>query len=84
MRNLIEIATGDDRGLADAARAKDAATETHRSLADEQAAVSIEEFSLWYGQSQALFDVSMIVPRGGKRLVSPRKNQQSNGNLTTP
>jgi len=39
-------------------------TEVHRALADEEAAVSIEDFSLWYGQTQALFDVSMIVPTG--------------------
>jgi len=50
--------------LKDAARAKDATTETHKSLAAEEASVSIEEFSLWYGQAQALFDVSMIVPKG--------------------
>ncbi|HXC49471.1 MAG TPA: hypothetical protein VN634_01185 [Candidatus Limnocylindrales bacterium] len=52
-----------DTVLDDAARAKDAATETHRSLAGEEAAVTIEKFCLWYGQSQALFDVSMIVAR---------------------
>src|SRR5262245_29090479 len=40
------------------------ATETHRSLDSEEAAVSIEKFNLWYGQTQALFDVSMIVPKG--------------------
>jgi phosphate transport system ATP-binding protein len=40
------------------------ATETHRSLATEEAAISIDRFSLWYGAAQALFDVSMIVPRG--------------------
>jgi phosphate transport system ATP-binding protein len=54
----------DARGLTDALADHDTATETHRSLAGEEAAVSIEEFSLWYGQSQALFDVSMIVPKG--------------------
>src|SRR5690349_4419153 len=40
------------------------ATETHRSLEDEEAAVEVERFNLWYGQTQALFDVSMIVPKG--------------------
>ena len=58
------MTTFDEKGLAEAGRAKDAATETHRSLAAEEASVSIEEFCLWYGQTQALFDVSMIVPRG--------------------
>src|SRR5689334_13780044 len=41
-----------------------AATDVHRSLESEEAAVSIERFCLWYGHSQALFDVSMIVPKG--------------------
>lgn len=41
-----------------------AATETHASLASEEAAVSIENFCLWYGEQQALFDVSMVVPQG--------------------
>ena len=50
--------------LPQAAGEENPATEVHRSLADEEAAVSVEEFSLWYGQTQALFDVSMIVPRG--------------------
>jgi phosphate transport system ATP-binding protein len=40
------------------------ATDIHRSLSGEEAAVSVEEFNLWYGQTQALFDVSMIVPKG--------------------
>lgn len=39
-------------------------TEVHESLAKEEAAVSIENFSLWYGETRALFDVSMIVPKG--------------------
>ncbi len=39
-------------------------TEVHGSLAAEEAAVSVEQFSLWYGPTQALFDVSMIVPKG--------------------
>jgi len=46
------------------APAADHVTETHRSLAEEEAAVAVESFCLWYGQSQALFDVSMIVPKG--------------------
>jgi phosphate transport system ATP-binding protein len=50
--------------LHEVVRDHDAATETHRSLDSEEAAVSIEDFCLWYGASQALFDVSMIVPKG--------------------
>jgi phosphate transport system ATP-binding protein len=50
--------------LPDASAKETPATETHRSLADEEEAISIECFNLWYGQAQALFDVSMIVPKG--------------------
>ncbi|MFN2426155.1 MAG: phosphate ABC transporter ATP-binding protein PstB [Candidatus Binatia bacterium] len=39
-------------------------TEIHDSLSGEEAAISINDFSLWYGQAQALFGVSMIVPKG--------------------
>ncbi|HEY2773156.1 MAG TPA: phosphate ABC transporter ATP-binding protein PstB [Candidatus Binatia bacterium] len=48
----------------DAVPGHEGPTEVHRSLEGEEAAVSIERFSLWYGQAQALFDVSMIVPAG--------------------
>ncbi|MBI5503264.1 MAG: phosphate ABC transporter ATP-binding protein [Deltaproteobacteria bacterium] len=50
--------------LAAAARGERVATETHAALAGEEAAVAIDNFSLWYGSSQALYDVSMIIPRG--------------------
>ena len=50
--------------LQDAIRDHGGATETHRSLDAEEAAVSIEGFCLWYGATQALHDVSMIVPKG--------------------
>ncbi|MFO7764881.1 MAG: phosphate ABC transporter ATP-binding protein PstB [Pelovirga sp.] len=33
------------------------------AINDEQAAVSINNFNLWYGKTQALFDVSMDVPK---------------------
>ena len=61
-------AAADMRGTADplaaAARGEQVATETHDTLAGEQAAVAIENFSLWYGSTQALYDISMILPRG--------------------
>ncbi len=39
-------------------------TEVHAALGGEQAILEVDRFNLWYGQKQALFDVSMIVPRG--------------------
>jgi len=53
-----------DESLAAAARGKRVATKTHAALAGEEAAVAVENFSLWYGSSQALYDVSMVIPRG--------------------
>jgi phosphate transport system ATP-binding protein len=40
------------------------ATEIHPALAGEEAAIDVVSFCLWYGANQALFDISMIVPRG--------------------
>ncbi|MCB9903713.1 MAG: phosphate ABC transporter ATP-binding protein [Planctomycetes bacterium] len=39
-------------------------TETHEELAAEDPVVGIEDFDLHYGATQALFGVSMCVPRG--------------------
>jgi phosphate transport system ATP-binding protein len=36
----------------------------HRAVYDEQPVVEIEHFSLWYGAKQALFDVTMPIPKG--------------------
>lgn len=58
--------------LAAIARGEHVGTETHPSVAHEEAVLSIENFSLWYGAKQALFDVSMRVPRGKvTALVGP-------------
>ncbi len=35
----------------------------HESALAEQAELEIKQFSLWYGQSQALFDVTMPIPK---------------------
>jgi phosphate transport system ATP-binding protein len=58
------VSPRDRAELPDASAHGAPATETHASLDSEEAAVSIDAFNLWYGQSQALFDVSMIVPKG--------------------
>jgi len=36
----------------------------HEALSGRDVVVEIENFNLWYGQKQALFGVSMVVPRG--------------------
>ncbi len=36
----------------------------HPALAHEKPVLEIREFRLWYGAAQALFDISMAVPRG--------------------
>ena len=36
----------------------------HKSVANEKYILSVEKFCLWYGQTQALFSVSMGIPKG--------------------
>ena len=36
----------------------------HEELASEQPALEVEDFNLWYGKAQALFDVGMTCPQG--------------------
>jgi phosphate transport system ATP-binding protein len=36
----------------------------HRQVYDELPVLEIDNFSLWYGQKQALFDVTMRIPKG--------------------
>ncbi|MBL8858422.1 MAG: phosphate ABC transporter ATP-binding protein [Planctomycetes bacterium] len=39
-------------------------TEVHAGVLEEDPVLDIEGFQLWYGSKQALFDVSMRIPRG--------------------
>jgi phosphate transport system ATP-binding protein len=39
-------------------------TEIHAALASEEPVINIQHFSLWYGQKQALFDITLPVSRG--------------------
>ncbi len=39
-------------------------TRIHPELAEEESILDISDFNLWYGEKQALFDVSMTLPRG--------------------
>jgi phosphate transport system ATP-binding protein len=46
------------------ARGESIPTETHPAVNNEEPVLEIGDFCLWYGQKQALFDVSMVIPRG--------------------
>ena len=43
---------------------KSFAAQVHAAVRADDPVLAIEDFSLWYGQKQALFQVSMPVPRG--------------------
>ena len=45
-------------------RGEQVETYVHQSLNQEPPVVCVEHFSLWYGLKQALFEVSMNIPRG--------------------
>jgi len=52
-------------GVFEAIKRGDAfATETHPAINSEEIVLGIEKFKLWYGTAQALWDVSMKIPRG--------------------
>ena len=38
--------------------------EVHACMARKDAIVKVDDFSLWYGDKQALFNINMIMPRG--------------------
>jgi len=48
----------------DRSKAKQAWGGTHAAVLEHPAVVEIRDFRLWYGRKQALFDVSMNIPRG--------------------
>jgi phosphate transport system ATP-binding protein len=50
--------------LAAIARGETMPSEIHKSLQEEKAVLDVDNFKLWYGQAQALYDVSMGVPQG--------------------
>jgi phosphate transport system ATP-binding protein len=56
-------AAGENR-LDAIARGEPFATTTHPALAAERPVLEIEDFNLWYGAKQALFDVRMAIPAG--------------------
>ena len=46
------------------ARGESFESEIHSELRNERSILDVDQFSLWYGSKQVLFDVSMIIPRG--------------------
>src|SRR6476659_5139194 len=49
-----------------------AAPEIHKELAGEQKVLTVEDFNLWYGRTQALHNISMGIPAGKvTALVGP-------------
>ena len=39
-------------------------SEVHEVMYEKDAIVQVQDFNLWYGSKQALFDINMVVPRG--------------------
>jgi len=50
--------------LTEIAAGKTFPTETHRDVYKEEALLTVDNFNLFYGQSQALYDINMIIPKG--------------------
>src|SRR5690242_9110568 len=46
------------------ARGETIPTETHPAVHNQEPVLEIDNFALWYGPIQALFDISMAIPRG--------------------
>src|SRR5262245_13985334 len=51
-------------GLEAIGRGEKVGTYVHTELAREPMVLNIEHFNLWYGPKQALFDVTLGIPRG--------------------
>ena len=46
------------------ARGETLPSEVHESLSKEDPVLEVDNFRLWYGEAQALHNISMVVPRG--------------------
>lgn len=46
------------------ARGESIPTETHPSIASQEPVLEVDNFCLWYGQKQALHNISIAIPRG--------------------
>ena len=61
-RPAVALNKGIDR-LEAIARGERLEAVVHKQVYEEQPVLEIENFSLWYGQKQALFDITMPVPK---------------------
>ncbi|MDZ4817419.1 MAG: phosphate ABC transporter ATP-binding protein PstB [Planctomycetota bacterium] len=52
-----------DARLLAISRGESIPTETHPSIANQAPVVEVENFNLWYGQKQALYNISMLIPK---------------------
>ena len=50
--------------LAAIARGETLPSEVHGSVGEEKPVLEVDNFRLWYGQAQAIYDISMDVPQG--------------------
>ena len=46
------------------ARHAESRTETQEAVRSEEPILEIQDFSLWYGEKQALFGIDMVIPKG--------------------
>ena len=53
-----------DDPLEAVARGETAPSLVHESLQAEEAVLEVDDFNLWYGPAQALYNITMDVPRG--------------------
>lgn len=60
---IIDTDPGDDR-LDAIVRGERVPCETHAEVARAKPVLEIDQFSLWYGSKQALFDIQMAIPDG--------------------
>src|SRR5262245_66299747 len=60
---LSALATGIDR-LEAIARGEHIEAVVHKKVYEEHPVLQIEKFSLWYGHKQALFDITLPIPKG--------------------
>ena len=64
--------TGQLGRLAQVAKGHSVESEVHESVLREEAVLEVHDFNLWYGSTQALFNINMPVPRGKvTALVGP-------------
>ncbi len=63
-RPLPNHLTKSDDRLAAIVRGERVVTETHDEVSAEDSVLDIENFDLWYGEKQALFDITMSIPFG--------------------